>query len=89
MTSVWNIRAEAEDGTALSPPQVRCVIPGWPPSLYRFAGHKNVKITDQGQMAINVLFGQGPFEGRPVPETLAHFVEFVSQILEGFRSLVT
>jgi len=88
MISVWTIRAEAEDGTEIALPKVRTVIPGFPPSVFRCIGHRNIKITNNGEMAIHVLFAQGPFEGLQVEQTLTHFIKAPSEMIEGVRSRI-
>src|SRR5258708_6229133 len=73
MTTIWNIRAEAEDGTELPLPKLRTVFPGWPPAQFRLIGERNVKITDNGKMVVNVLFYKGPLQAWPVDRALLHF----------------
>jgi hypothetical protein len=88
MTSVWSIRAETDDGLEIALPKVRTVIPGWPPSVFRCIGHRNIKITNNGEMGIHVLFAQGPFEGLQVEQTLTHFIKAVGECLVRMRALI-
>jgi hypothetical protein len=88
MISIWGIRAESKDGTELSLPPVRTVVPGFPPAVFRFHGQRDVKITDHGKMTVSIIFWQGPLEGHQVEQILVVLTKAIAEILEGFRSLV-
>jgi hypothetical protein len=87
-TSIWNVRAEAEDGAECPLPKVRTLSPGWPPSALTLVGKRNVKLTDKGKMVANVVFYKGPLRGWQVNQALVAFHDAVELILEEFRALI-
>jgi hypothetical protein len=86
LTAVNGICVEDDGG-------VKYQVPTWMIANKRTAshtwtGHRNIKITNKGEAALGILFGQGfPRQGELILPTLREFAKFVSGTIDGIETV--